>query len=235
MIALIAVTILAGVILSRMFSKSIEFGLLTGGAVAICGASAALALSSVLPKSEEMRRDTLFTVAAVTALSTVAMIVYPILFQALGFSEESVGVLLGATIHDVAQVIGAGFAVSDEAGEIATYVKLLRVACLRVVVLTYALMMQNRMGTKATSSFPWFAVGFVIILVSNSFGFIPETVATLMNWSSQWLLVGAIAALGVKTSLKSMLALGPTHLGLVVAETLILCALAATSIFFIQS
>jgi len=71
---LIILTIMAGLVFSGLFSRSRHFGLLTGGAVAICGASAALALSSVLPKNEAMRRDTLFTVIAVTSLSTVAMI-----------------------------------------------------------------------------------------------------------------------------------------------------------------
>lgn len=83
-VGLIALTILAGVILSKLFSKSTEFGLLMGGAVAICGASAALALASVLPKSDKMRRDTLFTVVAVTALSTIAMIAYPIFSKPSG-------------------------------------------------------------------------------------------------------------------------------------------------------
>ena len=90
---LIIVTIGAGVLMARLFSRSRDFGLLTGGAVAICGASAALALSSVLPKNEEMRRDTLFTVVAVTSLSTVAMVLYPVLFGALGLSDEQVGIL----------------------------------------------------------------------------------------------------------------------------------------------
>ena len=226
---LIVLTILSGVIIARFFSKSVEFGLLTGGAVAICGASAALALSSVLPRSEQMRRDTLFTVVAVTALSTVAMIAYPILFTSLGLDNTEIGVLIGATIHDVAQVVGAGFAVSDETGEVATYVKLLRVACLPAVVLAYAVLMRSRGESGAAAAFPWFAVAFVAILAVNSFGLIPEVVRGGLDWTSRWLLIAAIAALGVKTSLKSLADLGPLHIGVVVAETLVLCG-AATAI-----
>ena len=188
-----------------------------------------------MPKSDEARRNTLFTVACVTALSTLAMVVYPIVFQTMGFSDSSIGILLGATIHDVAQVIGAGFAVSDEAGEIATYVKLLRVACLPVVILVIAWIVKNKNGAEAKSSFPWFAVGFVVILLGNSAGLFPGMLAAFMDWSSQWLLIGAISALGVKTSLKSMVALGPAHLGLVVAETVFLCVLAIIAVFLIQS
>ena len=232
-VGLIILTILAGVLLARLFSKPPEFGLLMGGAVAICGASAALALASVLPKSDRMRRDTLFTVVAVTALSTIAMIVYPIFFKTVGFDYTETGVLIGATIHDVAQVVGAGFAVSDETGEVATYVKLLRVACLPVVVLAYALMMRGRAaadGAGANVALPWFAVAFVVILCLNSFGFIPSLAAQGLDWISRWFLIAAIAALGVKTSLKSMADLGPSHIGLAVAVTLVLFAGATLSL-----
>lgn len=234
-VGLIVLTILASVLLARLFSKPPEFGLLMGGAVAICGASAALALASVLPKSDRMRRDTLFTVVAVTALSTAAMVAYPIFFKTIGFDYTETGVLIGATIHDVAQVVGAGFAVSDETGEVATYVKLLRVACLPVVVLAYALLMrarsaENGTGGQATFALPWFAVAFVVILCLNSFGFIPAVAAQGLDWISRWFLIAAIAALGVKTSLKSMADLGASHIGLAVAVTFVLFAGATASL-----
>ena len=229
-VGLIALTILTGVLLAKLFSKPTEFGLLMGGAVAICGASAALALASVLPKSDRMRRDTLFTVVAVTALSTVAMIVYPIFFKTVGFDYTQTGILLGATIHDVAQVVGAGFAVSDETGEVATYVKLLRVACLPVVVLIYALLMRGRSEGGPAFVLPWFAVAFVVILCINSVGLIPDILVQGLDWLSRWFLIAAIAALGVKTSLKSMADLGPSHIGLAVVATLILVAAASTAV-----
>jgi len=232
-ISLIILTIFASVVLARLFSKPVEFGLLLGGAVAICGASAALALASVLPTSDRMRRDTLFTVVAVTALSTVAMIAYPIFFNAIGFDDAETGVLIGATIHDVAQVVGAGFAVSDETGEVATYVKLLRVACLPVVVLAYALLMRGRAdgaGGRARVAPPWFAVAFVVILCVNSAGLIPAVAAQGLDWVSRWFLIAAIAALGVKTSLKSMADLGASHIGLAVAVTVVLFAGATVSL-----
>jgi len=229
---LIILTILGGIVLSKVFSRSRDFGLLTGGAVAICGASAALALSSVLPKTEEMRRDTLFTVVAVTSLSTVAMVLYPVLFGALGLSDEQIGILIGATIHDVAQVVGAGYAVSDEAGDIATYVKLLRVACLPVVIFGFAFAMRGRDMGDAKAPFPWFAVGFAAILGANSFGLIPETIRQTMDWISRWFLIAAISALGMKTSLKAMVSLGPNHIGLVVVETLLICGGAILFVWF---
>ena len=232
--ALIIMTFLSGLLLARLFNKSRHFGLVTGGAVAICGASAALALSSVMPKSDAMRRDTVFTVVAVTTLSTIAMILYPLAFAAFGLDETETGVLIGATIHDVAQVVGAGYAVSEHAGDVATYVKLLRVACLpaAVIILSLALRGETR-GSDERYAFPWFAVAFAAILAANSFGLIPDPVRLAMDWTSRWLLIAAIAALGMKTSLKAMVDLGPAHLGVVVGETLFLAAAAVLAVKFL--
>src|SRR6185312_7645057 len=106
------------------------FGVLSGGAVAICGASAALAIASVLPRSDTRERDTILAVVSVTALSTIAMILYPVFAISIGLDHRHAGVFIGGTIHDVAQVVGAGYTISNETGDIATYVKLLRVAML---------------------------------------------------------------------------------------------------------
>jgi uncharacterized integral membrane protein (TIGR00698 family) len=231
--ALIAATIAAGVAASRLFGRSLRFGLLTGGAVAICGASAAMAIAAVLPKREGDEGDTLFTVVAVTSLSTVAMVIYPAIFAALGFDDRRIGVLIGATIHDVAQVVGAGYAVSDEAGDVATYMKLLRVACLPLVVIALALAARARSDpATGRSEFPWFAVAFGALLAINSLGVIPEPLRASLEAASRWLLVAAIAALGMKTSLKAMADLGPRHIGVVVAETLALALLAIAALSF---
>ena len=227
--ALIILTILGGWVFARLASKPAAFGLLTGGAVAICGASAALAISSVLPRTPAAERDTLFTVVAVTSLSTLAMIAYPILFGRLGLTDAEIGMLIGATIHDVAQVVGAGYAVSNEAGDVATYVKLLRVACLPFVVLLFAFVGSQRDG-GGKFVVPWFAVAFAVILLMNSFGLIMEPLRVALEGASRWLLIAAIAALGMKTSLKNLAALGPLHIGVVVAETAFLCLLAVLAV-----
>lgn len=227
---LIILTIISGLIFAKAFRRSAYFGLLTGGAVAICGASAALALSSVLPKTSSHQRDTIFTVVAVTSLSTLAMVLYPILFASFGFTDAQIGILIGATIHDVAQVVGAGYAVSEEAGDTATYVKLLRVACLPIVVLGLAFSMRNARSEEAKAPFPWFAVAFAAILALNSLGLIPALGVSFMDGASRWLLLAAIAALGMKTSLREMFALGALHIGVVIAETVFLCAAALAAI-----
>lgn len=222
----VVATIGVGILLGRIVKDDTSFGLLSGGAVAICGASAALAISSVLPKtSADDERKTLFTVVAVTSLSTVAMIVYPIVFKALGFDEVHSGILIGATIHDVAQVVGAGYAISDAAGNTATYVKLVRVALLPIVVIMIALTL-NRSRVAGQARWPFFALGFFVMLAGNSAGLIPALARSVLVDVSSWLLVIAIAALGMKTSLQAMFTVGTGYLSVVVAETLFLALLA---------
>ncbi len=226
---LVTATIFAGLLTARLLGRNWSFGLLTGGAVAICGASAALAISSVLPKKNNAECDTLFTVISVTTLSTLAMIAYPVLYNGFGFQDTQIGLLLGATIHDVAQVVGSGYAVSNEAGDVATYVKLLRVAMLPLVVMIIALSFRNKRGADR-AAFPWFAVAFAVLLLVNSAGIIPETIRANLEAVSRWLLITAIAALGVKTSIKAMTDLGARHILVVVIETLFLFGIATAAV-----
>lgn len=223
----LALTIGFGLILAKVMGRHWSFGVLTGGAVAICGASAALALSAALPRRPELERSTLFTVVAVTALSTLAMIIYPVIFSALGFDDRQIGVLLGATIHDVAQVVGAGYAVSEITGDTASFVKLLRVAAMPFVVLALVVLLA-RNGAVAGQRTPWplFALGFLIIMLCNSAGLIPESLRLLMVDASRWLLITAIAALGIKTTLRGLVDLGPGHAIAIVAQTLFLALVA---------
>jgi uncharacterized integral membrane protein (TIGR00698 family) len=229
-------TILVGLALARRFGLSPYFGLLSGGSVAICGASAALAVASVLPRTKQLERDTILTVVTVTALSTVAMVVYPSLVPVLGFDHAHAGVFLGGTIHDVAQVVGAGYMISTETGDIATYVKMLRVAMLLPVVFVIALVLA-RIGTpgegKRAPMVPAFLLGFAMLVALNSLGVIPAMVATAMTDVSRWCLVAAIAALGMKTSFKDLAAAGWRPIGLIAAETIWIAALVLAAVFWL--
>ena len=148
-IVVIAVVLTIGVSMAvaRLMGFQSLFGLLSGGATAICGASAALALAAALPNHPLKERATLFTVIGVSALSTLAMIVYPMLAQWLGLDPAAAGVFLGATIHDVAQVVGAGYSLSTQTGDVATVVKLMRVAML-VPVIVFAVMLTRARVAK---------------------------------------------------------------------------------------
>ena len=229
-VSLVVATILTGLLLARLAGKSLHLGLLTGGAVAICGASAALAISAVLPKKAIAERDTLFTVVGVTALSTVAMVAYPIIARLIGLSEAETGFLIGSTIHDVAQVVGAGYSVSESAGDLATYVKLQRVALLPVVLIVF--MLALRAGGGGAVRVPGFLIAFIVLVIVNSTGVIPESIQTLVADFSRFLLVVAISALGIKTSLKAMLDVGPRHAMIIVGETMVLLALALVTLVF---
>lgn len=134
-IVAMSATLASGVLFARLFGRGDLYGALAGGATAVCGASAALATASVLPHYKDRESDTAFTAITVNVLATVAMIAYPPLCDLLGFDHRTTGIFLGATIHDVAQVVGAGYAVSDTTGDIATVVKLFRVFMLLPVVL----------------------------------------------------------------------------------------------------
>ena len=223
----VTTTIVFGFLLARRLGLSPMFGVLSGGAVAICGASAALAIASVLPRSETRERDTILTVVSVTALSTLAMILYPVFSTSIGLDHKQAGIFIGGTIHDVAQVVGAGYTISNETGDIATYVKLLRVAMLlpAVFAISFLIARQGGHGAGARATLPLFLVGFAVLVVVNSFGLLPSFVIGMANEASRWCLVAAIAALGMKTSFKALFAVGWRPVGLMVAETLWIAAL----------
>lgn len=223
--ASVVVTILVAMGVARVMGFQSLFGLLTGGATAICGASAALALSSALPAHSGKEKATLFTVIGVSALSTLAMILYPMVVNALHLSPSEAGVFLGGTIHDVAQVVGAGYGMSQETGDTATVVKLMRVAMLLPVIAAASLVTRARGaqdGGKRPPILPWFAVGFVLLAALNSTGWVPANVQNATNELSRWCLVIAISALGMKTQLKELANVGLKPIVLMVGETIFL-------------
>jgi uncharacterized integral membrane protein (TIGR00698 family) len=235
MIVGVATTILFGACLARRLGLSQSFGVLSGGAVAVCGASAALAIASVLPHDKDRERDTILTVVLVTALSTLAMILYPVFATSIGLDHKLAGVFIGGTIHDVAQVVGAGYMISPQTGDIATYVKLLRVAMLLPVVfsISYAAA-RSQGGARARVSLPLFLFGFAALVVVNSFGLLPKFAISAINDVSRWCLVAAIAALGMKTSFKDLFAAGFRPAGLMLAETAWIGLLVLASVEFLM-
>ena len=229
----VALTIGVGIVLAKLMGFQMFFGLLTGGAVAICGASAALALSAAMPSHPLKERATLFTVIGVSTLSTLAMILYPPITHALGLSPLDAGTFIGGTIHDVAQVVGAGYSLSHEAGDAATLVKLLRVAMLLPVIALAAWLARRHMvaqGEGATSGprpplLPWFAVAFAVLVLVNSTGWLPTALVEGGKSTSQFFLVASMAAIGMKTHLRDIVTVGWKPAALMVLETVFLAAL----------
>jgi len=173
-------------------------------------------------------RATLFTVVGVSVLSTLTMIVYPMLAHVIGLDPRLAGIFLGATIHDVAQVVGAGYGMSQKTGDVATFVKLLRVAMLMPVIVFAVLLVRTRSGDASgprAPLLPWFAVAFAVLVAINSTGVLPGAVTTGGNEIARWCLVAAIAGIGMKTQLKELAAVGLKPVVLMFGETLFLAAL----------
>ena len=232
--AMVLVTVPAtigfGMLMARALKLDSRFGVLSGGAVGICGASAAMAIAVAWPR-KDTERDTVVVIACITTYSTIAMILYPALLGHLTLDATQTGRILGGSIHDVAQVIAAGYASSQRAGDAATIVKLMRVAMLLPVVLTITVKTAERLKIAAAadktalgkvSLIPGFLVAFVVLTALNGFNLVPPSLAAALADVSKWLLVVAVAALGMKTNARDLVAVGRASLILIAAETLFL-------------
>lgn len=232
----VVLTIGFGWLLARALGRSREEGLLSGCAVGICGASAALAVSSVLPATRENERFTLLAVVGVTLLSTLAMVVYPFAIHMMGLPAAQGAIFLGGTIHDVAQVVAAGMMLGPGSGELAALVKLLRVLLLLPVVLFVAALFRRANAAAPAAAgrrpplLPGFLVGFVLLMAVSSLGWVPARAVALAGDASRWLLVVAIAAAGVKTTFEELLRLGWRSVAMLVAETLFIAAFVLAAI-----
>ncbi len=236
-IGAVILTIGFGQLAARWFGHKWRFAFLTAGSVAICGASAAVAINAILPRDERSQERLAFTVMGVTVLSTIAMIAYPILMRMLDMGDFAAGVFLGGTIHDVAQVVGAGFTISDQAGEAATLVKLIRVAMLAPIVLIAALIVrrfsQAEIGGERPPLIPGFVLGFLVLAALNSLDLVPQSVADFLGDLSRWLLLTAIAAVGMRTNLKQVMNVGGTAIALIFVETLFIAGLVLVGILYL--
>ena len=232
-------TIVLGVGLARLLGLQKRFGALTGGSVAICGASAALAISTILPKGENHERDTLLTVIVVTAMSTIAMVLYPIIVGQVSMTDIEAGIFLGGTIHDVAQVVGAGYSVSENAGDMATLTKLVRVAMLMPVILIIMLVTKRFYTSSAHADssevpkVPLFLIGFIVLMLLNSFVVLPEIVIETGTQISRFFLVVSISAIGMKSNLGKLAEVGVLPIVLILMETLWIALLILGYLYFV--
>jgi uncharacterized integral membrane protein (TIGR00698 family) len=238
-----AATLAAGLLLARLFSLQPGYGALAGAGTAVCGASATLATSIVLPDYKGKETDVAFVVVAVNALSTLAMVLYPLLCISLGFDPQTTGVMLGATIHDVAQVVGAGYAVSDAAGNTAVVVKLFRVFLMLPLVLAIGWLFARKAVASAAAEIPipLFAVAFVAFCALNSVvAAFPQAapafakVKAPLVEASTWGLLVAIAALGLGTSVSAIVALGWRHVATVIGTTVFILIMVTGGLLIMQ-
>ena len=239
-----AATVATGFILARVSGQAPGFGALVGVGTAVCGASATLACSTVVPNYPGKQADIAFVVVAVNALATLAMLIYPPLCILLGFDAQTTGVMLGGTIHDVAQVVGAGYAVSVPVGNTAVIVKLFRVFLLLPVVLSVGWHF-TRLGEKhgeARVPVPVFGIVFLALCAVNSA--VPLSPALMPAYApvksvlvevSTWGLLLAIGALGLGTSIRTIIGLGWRHITTVLGTTIVIFAVVTGGLLLMRA
>lgn len=234
-----AATLASGIVLARRLGLSDGYGALAGAATAVCGASATLATATVVPAYKGKEADIAFTVVAANAVSTLVMLAYPALARAIGLDAVDTGVFLGATIHDMAQVVGAGYAVSEPVGNSAVVVKLFRVFLLLPVVLIIGWWFVSRGegGGRARVPVPVFALVFLVLVGVNSVLPGLPGVAELYGMVRGWLVMAsnaglllAIAALGLGTSLSAVLSIGWRHAAAFLGATGILLVIVVAGV-----
>ena len=232
----VALTLAVGSCIGRLFGLPKGFSMLSASSTAICGASAAMAVASVLPRGEETERQTGYVVAVVATLSTLAMLAYPALAHLAGLPPQATAVFLGASIHDVAQVAGAGYSVSPQVGDLAVTVKLVRVSLLALVVASVAFAIVGSRGgdTKGGEAksggravlLPGFVIAFFALAAARSTGLVPAGVLPVATFASNLLIGAGVVAVGAKTSLNGLKAMGWRPLAALTCQTALLCGLA---------
>ncbi len=227
---IVAATLASGVLTARALKLGAPFGTLGGGSVAICGASAALSIATTLGTKRLGQAQLTLVLVGLSAMSALAMVAYPVLARALSLTDAQAGFLLGASIHDVAQSLGAGFAFSQGAGEVATVVKLTRVALLAPVLALLPLAFGRVEGGSRAALLPWFVVGFFLLAGANSLGWVPLPVGRGAQTAASALLACSVTAIGIRSPLRELLVSGPRPLaviGVATATSLLLSVLAA--------
>ena len=201
---IMGVAFAGGIAGARVAGHSRYSGILAGGATAICGASAAVAIYGVIGKDRLPQAQFSITLVGVALASALAMTFYPVLATQFGLDDKSAGFMIGAAVHDVAQAIGGGYSYSDVAGVEATIVKLARVAMLAPIVLVISLWIGGKQEGSDTSALrriipPWFILAFLALVVVNSLVSIPTSYAVISSDVTKSLLLVAITATALRS------------------------------------
>ncbi len=226
LIMVMVLTFGTGIVAARISGQNVYSGVLAGGATAICGASAALALYGLIGKERLSQAQFALTLVGVSLASAFAMSIYPVLAAELGLNDQQAGFLIGASIHDVAQAIGGGYAFSDGAGSYATIVKLSRVALLAPLVALAGLWLgRQESGASGTvwrrMTLPWFIIVFLAVVTINSLVSIPTWISTSALDVSKGLLLLAVTATAMRSRMDLLMELGWKAVAPVIGATLV--------------
>ncbi|MBY5987522.1 YeiH family protein [Roseovarius atlanticus] len=192
-------------LLGRLLGVESRLVQLIAAGTSVCGASAVLACNTVTRGSDE---DVAYAIACVTLFGTSAMLLGPMAAHMLELTPETYGFWAGATVHEVAQVVGAAFAMGEEAGHVGTVTKLTRVLLLAPLILTLGVLQFRRGGQRALGSkltiVPWFVLGFVILMGINSMVNLPDRLHDATVTLTALMLTAALAAMGLETDLRRL-------------------------------
>ncbi len=196
---------------TRLLGLDRDTALLASSGSAICGAAAVLAVESLLRSDQH---KAVVAVATVVLFGTLSMLLYPALYASglLHVSPAQYSLFIGGAVHEVAQVVAASAIAGDEATATATMMKMTRVLILVPTLLLFRVWLMRRMprnaGTQAAIPMPWFAIGFLLIVLFNSFALLPVSIVKDLNVGSTFMLTVAMVALGLETRVARMIAAG---------------------------
>ena len=199
----------AGYFIRKLFGLNWKLSNLISAGTGICGGSAVAAIAPVIDADD---KDIAFAMSSTFLFDMVMIALYPLMGKALGMSDIAYGIWAGTSVNDTASVIASGYAFSEAAGDFATMVKLTRTIAIIPTVLVFAWigvrMKKKEMQTTGVGNkvnmmkiIPWFIGGFLLLAIINSAGLIPANVSGIMKGTSKFLMVTALAAIGLNTSL----------------------------------
>lgn len=198
-----------GYFVRKIFKLNWKLSNLISAGTGICGGSAVAAIAPVIDAED---KDIAFAMSSTFLFDMVMVALYPIMGRLLGLNDLAYGIWAGTSVNDTSSVVASGYAFSEAAGDIATMVKLTRTIAIIPTVLVFAYIgirmkrkeMQQVSGgpkVKLVKVVPWFILGFLALAALNSFGCIPADVSFTLKTSSKFLMVMALGAIGLGTSL----------------------------------
>ncbi|MBP3436538.1 MAG: putative sulfate exporter family transporter [Clostridia bacterium] len=224
-----------GFFVRKLFGLNWKLGNLISAGTGICGGSAIAAIAPVIDADD---KDIAFALSSTFLFDMVMIALYPLMGQALGMSDIAYGIWAGTSVNDTASVVASGYAFSEIAGDFATMVKLTRTIAIIPTVLVFAFigtrlkqkeLKEANQGKRVNvvKIIPWFICGFLLLAILNSIGGIPQAASGIIKDTSKFLMVTALAAIGLGTSLLDFKKAGlrPMFYGIVIDTLVTLTAL----------
>ncbi|MBQ3134028.1 MAG: putative sulfate exporter family transporter [Clostridia bacterium] len=224
-----------GYFVRKLFVLNWKLSNLISAGTGICGGSA---IAAIAPAIDAEDKDIAFAMSSTFLFDMVMVALYPLMGKALGMTDIAYGIWAGTSVNDTASVVASGYAFSEIAGDFATMVKLTRTIAIIPTVLVFAYIgarlkqkelkaANNGQKVNIVKIIPWFIGGFLLLAVLNSVGFIPTTISGVMKGASKFLMVTALAAIGLGTSLSDFKKAGlkPMFYGITIDTLVTLTAL----------